>query len=46
MNNKSEFKLNNINYKRSKQKANYISKIIFHPDFKDTIKELSSLKIK
>lgn len=46
MNNNSESTLNNINYKRRKDKAVYINKIIIHPDFNDTIKELSNLKIK
>lgn len=44
MKRKSDFKLNNLNYKESKAKG--INKIIFHPEFKDTMKELSNLKIK
>jgi len=44
MKRKSDFKLNNLNYKKSKVKG--INKFIFHPNFKETLKELSDLKIK
>ena len=46
MNNNSKFKLLNRHYKRNKNDVVNINKIIIHPNFNETLKELSDLKIK